>query len=989
MPENIQEKDSQFTFKGSWLPDVDGSKIGPENFQRLINMRYIDQGITGVNGYSKVTTDTLTICTNIRQALQLITDRTTKSYIFVQAKSSGGQGRVYVFKATPPGTGTWEASHIHEDVSTGLDARMSIAPHGHIFYCNGEETNVYAGEEMEVAAFITLTEDLRSELITAIENRDFSAASDWANGNLFAYDDTDDLTITSNGKWQYCSLGTTYAPMTAGIMYRIEFDVANIVGGWVIKDEGNNDEIAFITTDGAHSFCFTPSTAGGFNIKSTATDSSADFDNFTLKEITFSGPIEHTERVNNTLQTAGEYVSIGTQKNWYVFSTRPLQRVRYLLKTVNSTASVLEGKYYKRTGWAALPNMVDGTISGGIALAQDGYVSFGDTESDAILFHYQGLFLYAYHFSLSAGTAEIYHVSVDAAWQDAKDVWDGVYRQPIQAAVKISTEWSFYELQVNEPSTNDAPFGMVIGALTSAGEIIIMSEERLAAIQFNMMGAKVNAVASVSSFKTWDGSAFVAADNFNDDTDDGGATFGQTGAMTWTPPAEADEPPHYLFSTPGYAYKITVSATLSADVLVDLITLIPAQLKVKPFKFSGTYKNRVMLGGYTAGKQGNRMDYGVTNAPDAFNGFESSMDGLQSLFYGGVGDLSCSTEIYNRFGANIFTLYLVFKATETYVLSGDGPEDFKIFPVSYNVGCPAPNTLCNAELGFEMADNVFRNVAMWISYSGPVMFDGAVIRPLDGINTYFDPESDVHINFDEIGISYAKYDPLRKEWNIHIPTGTNTVCDTWLVYDMKRNRWFVKDPSPQYVPQVVFNVQDEAGTKYLYGGIDSGRLVHIENGYNWDGSGIIQEVQTGDFWPSENIWHIVEGRYFKLAAKRMDEDAAIEIIYYKNSDPDSGVGVTYKDTDDIIFIDVTAAMTVSGLAGVSWATPTASFLNFDLTQGLSRIVRDAGALNSIQGWCWSFKFKMTTSNTSGGFKPLFWGLQHRYLRDDLQPQRKL
>ena len=381
------------------------------------------------------------------------------------------------------------------------------------------------------------------------------------------------------------------------------------------------------------------------------------------------------------------------------------------------------------------------------------------------------------------------------------------------------------------------------------------------------------------------------------------------------------------------------------------------------------------------------MDYGVTDAPDAFNGLESSMDGLQSLRFGGVGDLSCSTEIYNRFGANIFTLYLVFKATETYVLSGDGPEDFKIFPVSYNVGCPAPNTLCNAELGFEMAENVYRNVAMWISYSGPVMFDGAVIKPLDGINTYFDPESETHINFSAIDASYAEYDPLRKEWNLHIPTGTSTVCDTWLVYDMKRNRWFVKDPSPQYLPQVVFNVQDEAGTKYLYGGTDSGRLMHIENGYNWDGSGIIQEVQTGDFWPSENIWHIVEGRYLKLVARRMAESADVEIIFYKDSDPDSGVGVTYKDTDDVIFTDVTAAMTVSGFAGVAWASPTLSTLNFDLTQGLSRIVRDTGPLNSVQGWCLSFKFRMETLNTPGGFKPLFWGLSWRFLRNDLKPQQ--
>lgn len=987
--ENVEEKDSQFAFKGMWLPDADPARIGPENFQKLSNMRYVDGGIEGVNGYSKVTTDVLATYTNIRKAIQLTTDRDTKSYIFAQAKDVAGQGRVYVFKTTPPSQGTWEATHIHEDASSGLDAQMHIAPKGHVFYCNGEESMVYAGDEMRVGAFITVTETEGSELITNINDREFTAANNWANVDINTYSDgAGFLSITANASGQYCTLGTTHAPMTAGVLYRISFYVSPVItSGWIIKDAGNNDVIATITTSGTHTVDYIPTvTGGGFRVESNAADSSAAFDNYTLKEVTFSEPIEHTEKINNTLQTSNEIVSIGTQKNWFVFTTRPLKRTRYLIKTANDTTSTLTAKYYRGTGWTDVSNMVDGTTSGGIALAQDGYVSFDDTESDAIPFHYQGLYLYAYYFTLSAGTAEIYHVSVDAAWQSMKDVWDGVYRQPIQAQVEKSTKWSDYTLQVNEFSTIDAPFGMVLNSITTTDEIIIMSEERLAAIQFTMHGEKVSTTSIVSTLKTWSGTAFVAANNFSDGTSDGGKTFGQTGAMTWTPPEIGDEPSHYLFSTPGYAYQITLSGALSADVMVDVITCIPAQLTMKPFKLSGTYKNRVMLGGYTAGKEGNRMDYGVTNAPDAFNGYESSMDGIQSLYYGGSTALSCATEIYNRFGANIFTLYLVLKATEAYVLSGDGPEDFKIFPVSYTIGCPASDTLCNAETGFEMAENVFRNVAMWISYSGPMMFDGAVIKHIDGINSYFDPESAVHINFDAINISSARYDSLRKEWNVMIPTGTNTENDTWLVFDMKRNRWFKKDPSPQHLPQMLVNVQNEAGTMYLYGGIDSGRLMHIENGYNWDGNEIVQEVHSGDFWPDENIWNLSEGRYLKLAAKRMTEDVEVEVIHYKNSEVEGGVGVTWK-ADDVSFVDVTAALTVSGLAGVAWAAPTLSALNFDLTLGTERIVRDTGALNNIQGWCFSFKFKVATSNTPGGFKPLFWGLKSRYMRDDDQPQQ--
>ena len=88
-----------------------------------------------------------------------------------------------------------------------------------------------------------------------------------------------------------------------------------------------------------------------------------------------------------------------------------------------------------------------------------------------------------------------------------------------------------------------------------------------------------------------------------------------------------------------------------------------------------------MLGGYSKGDEGNRMDFSVYNAPDAWNGWDASSDGWQSLYFGGVDPIIAATQLYNRFGANVFAMLLVLKKTETYLLVGDTPADFTIYPV--------------------------------------------------------------------------------------------------------------------------------------------------------------------------------------------------------------------------------------------------------------------------------------------------------------------
>ena len=125
------------------------------------------------------------------------------------------------------------------------------------------------------------------DLMSNIEDRDFSAASAWANVDLGGgYNETDDLTITADAINQYCTLLVASAPTTIGKQYRLSYDLANIVSTWNVRDFTGTQTLGTISANATQATIeFTAATAGGFRIVSVAANSSGDFDNFKLQEI--------------------------------------------------------------------------------------------------------------------------------------------------------------------------------------------------------------------------------------------------------------------------------------------------------------------------------------------------------------------------------------------------------------------------------------------------------------------------------------------------------------------------------------------------------------------------------------------------------------------------------------------------------------------------------------------------------------------------------
>lgn len=699
---------------------------------------------------------------------------------------------------------------------------------------------------------------------------------------------------------------------------------------------------------------------------------------FTVDDAAGTNPKDYTDAVNNTLEDTGNYATVDRagQEFFLVFSTRPLQGVNFKIKTANMSSSSLTVKYWDGDSWEAVTNKTDSTSSGGITLAQDGTVGFDSTVSVAAPYHFEGLYLYAYQFEISAGSADIAQVSLDAPFQNMVDVWDGVYRQCVACQALRSSVYEDYTLEVNEESNILYPIVATLGGLTTSDEVIFMFEQPMTAIKVKMLGGYTNTTAATLTVRYWTGSAWASVSNLTDGTYANSASFNQSGLVSWKQLAIGSEFPKTLFGITGYAYKFFWSATLldgteHDGTSLDFVSGVPAQYTVRPFKFSSKYKNMALLCNYDAGSQGNRVDFTTPNAADVLNGDLSSDNGGQSLFFGGTEPLTCGVELYNRFGSNILATWLGIKQSETYLLNGDTPEDFKIYPISYNVGCPAPLTLCTAEMGFEMAEDVTRNVAIWLSYSGPIMFDGGVLFPIEGCGNYFNPDKAEYINTDAIENARAWYDPTYREYNLLIPSGAGqTTCNVWIVYDLMRKKWFRKDPGSNVeMPQCGFQVVDGDGVKSIYGGIDTGHLMRLEHGASWDGAKIYQEIHTGDFWPTGDVFDETIIRRFKIIAKKIEESHVLAVVHIKNTVNSGGVA-TFMDGNGVVFGD----------GSVEWEEE--SMISMVLSENsASRLVKADREMNGM-GWAHSFRMLVETDNTARAFEPAAWAIQFRTQRTD-------
>lgn len=1053
----------QFFFDGRWIADEDPLKIGEQNFADIKNYRYRNAGLEGVDGYSKINTTILGTTPGTyylgRSGIQLLSEYTVGSYILAQAWNAGLTASAIILNRTAvPGTGNFEATLVHEDASGSGLGRFSRWPDGHVAYCNGMESMVWAGDEMPVAALITSTADIGDAVTQAVDYTDAVRNTLTTPGNVAIVGGENDAdvklllhcngiatptvipdtsgggdggathgnaTVVGAGIFLYAGTkkfgdACLYGPGPSGggnnYIYFDDHADWNFGSGdftidcwlypnttgtkvimkqraasddfWHICQYSANNNILFYCTHGGLLVSLTGSISLSthhwhhvaivrngttFSIYVNGVLDVSDTFNITMPDLaepleimgptedgidSFSGCLDELRICKGVARWTGSSFTVPAaayreSANYFlVGSTRPLQGVKFYLSSVNGeSAPALTVKEWNGSAWAAL-SVTDNTSG----LTTNGTVTWASTVDSSKPKYLEGRLLYWYRFYLDAGSAELYQVTVDAPFQTVRDIWDGVFR--VAASFRWNNSGVDYDKTLDVAAQTPAGVAAAysytadLGALDASDAVYIGFEERICGIRILMFEAEsgqVNTNAAALSVYYWDGNDWADVAGKVDGTLDSGATktLTKSGVVSWTAPEPGQEFQRDMNNLQLYYYKIVPTAALSATVRVDVVQGIPAQNAVDvdmafPFQFQG----RAMLA------KGNRLTYSATHAPDVWNGEDSSNGSAGEIYVGESEALTGAIQIYNRFGSSIYNTVILTKAAETYLLDGSGPDDWRLYTISTNIGCPAPLTLATAEVGYEMAQDAVRNIAVWLSHAGPVLFDGGtLIHIKKDVGCYFDRSDSRCIEADNIANAIGWLDTLHNEYNLCIPSGAAQYYNNvWLVFDLVRKRWFKKYPGTYaYHPQAVVPVQDAEGNRYVYAFDALGWMLRLEHGTLWasGATAIDQEVTTADQVPSGDIWNYVGIRRLKLLCDAVSEDRDVTISHYKNGE---------------------SAATTPALSVVA-------------ADGANRYVRHTQGVN-LRGWSHRWKFAVSTSATAKGVPLLAWGYTYEVVRED-------
>jgi len=235
----------------------------------------------------------------------------------------------------------------------------------------------------------------------------------------------------------------------------------------------------------------------------------------------YTNVVDFTDELNSS--ATSEYADIGGSGSgtFLILSARPLKGIKFYVKTANTTNSTLTVRYWNGSAWTAVAGGSDGTTDDSKAFAKTGTYSFDSTASTAKLYHAEQTYcLYAYSVRLTAGSADIYQITVDSPWQDIRNVWDGVDRQPITFQVRDDSESTYYDYTVEvNTEANTTAYGVAeLDGMTVSDHIIIAFEEAMSAFRWQLFQDYINKNTASFTIYYHDGDDYQTVGTVYDET---------------------------------------------------------------------------------------------------------------------------------------------------------------------------------------------------------------------------------------------------------------------------------------------------------------------------------------------------------------------------------------------------------------------------------------------------------------------------------------
>jgi len=907
--DDIPLERAEFSFaRGRWLPKGDALTIGEENFSELENFRYTDFGLEGVGGFTRLNGN-YKIATSIENGIQLTTNYSAApSYVIVQSGES--PKNYYYYTDAIPNAVSGAATALHSGVAGNSTARFSKLPNGHIGICDGKENLIWAGEQMPVGAFLVadivdgtiayfpqMVDDDHIQDFTNIINNTLNDSNNYVDLNYVTTafgDDSSTVTVanTSGNIMRYTD--------NEVVDHHCDFVTNGLAVGHAIVVKkggpfGGTNEGMFKVTAVAETYFEVENPDGALE-----------------------GPVTLTA---DAIRTWGKRILIGT--------TRRARGFTFDIETANTKSATLTEIYVIAPTTGAFTGITtgasvitDGTEVGGKTMAQSGSVTWTDPEIDEVKTFFKGYYLYWYLLGISDCNANIANVTAKCDVQSLSDIWDGVYRKPILCKYYDDDNTPSvrdYTLEINtktpitqQTNTDIDPYTVPIQNMEPKIDYLtVMFEEPIRASIINLYTYKTGNSATQDGTvnvrynvgDTWCNVRRIIRDStavpgYNQ----GGYAIGdfrnhtqflpfyRSGVIQWRidPTQVAPERSVTIDGITGYAYKfVTETTKITGDVQIDTIDGIPDLPEIDTlYIFPFQYKNRAMWCGAISDNEKNRVDYSKTNTVDVYNGMDASgFHHERSLYFGDHRALTGAIELFNQYGDTVESIALFFKDTETYMLTGYNPETFKIHRISNSIGCPAPLTITSAEVSLKVEDAPAQNIALWLSDKGPKMYINNTIRSIKGVENYFQQSETEAINTSYFSICRAWFNSDYQEWNLLIPSGSGqTTINTWLVYDLIRDRWYKNTPTDDF-PEGAFPVVDTNGLSYNYGYTtdNGGVLLRMENGLKWgDTDDIENKVTTSDFFFTKSLWDITRLRRL-CSIFKTNTASDITVEYYKDT----------------------------------------------------------------------------------------------------------
>jgi len=605
-----------------------------------------------------------------------------------------------------------------------------------------------------------------------------------------------------------------------------------------------------------------------------------------------------------TPSTSGYSISTAVA-HIYVGSVRPLQGVKFYIGTANGTAAVATAFQWTGASWDSM-TITDNTAIGGKTLAKTGEISFASTVGQSKIKSIRRGVAYYYQFvftGIDAATT-IYYCTLDAPMQAVTDLWDGSSRQTLQCYT-YTTAYSDVTPNV-APSTSSVPRAYYVsdstsyaqfGGLTSSQYIYCGYAQRILGLIISMPDAAyVNAVANtVISVDYWNGTAWTTVGVVDDSTSSGNISFNHSGLVTWNAATENTE-----FTTSVatdfqlYYYRVHFSKTLTADVRVDEIGGITAQLEILPYKFSMLWQNRLWLFGGQAQRKNTALCSGYgTNT--SFNGNDSL-----ELEFGDDKEVVAASTLFSRFSSGIYDDLLVLKRSSVYMVDGNGPSTWITYTISDSVGCVAPQTVQRCDVSYSVSEGMTKHVVIWRSSRAVEFFDGNSLSSIkEDIQNFFDPSSSDYIdpNVYDVSQETSFFDDNLYEYHWIF---TNSGGKQEWVYNLKFKKWSQFDRGTGKYLNNGFPVQDLKGNNYNYGLTNDGFMEHLTHGTTFDGNPIVYTFRTGDNLLGHTGNYITKLRHVKLIAKVKNISAATVSLTHYADTSSSGTSMPAMSQKDSI-----------------------------------------------------------------------------------------